>query len=91
MKVTKIKMRRGREYSDNVLEIDSLYIPDCVMPGYYKKEEIHKYLKTHPNSIYVDMNPYPYLEPAISANGELYVRSELNQYKKDNLLNLPRR
>lgn len=90
MKVTKIRMRHGCQYSDNVVEIDSLYIPDCKEPGFYAKESIHDYVKKHPNSIYVDRYPYPNVVPAVSANGEKYVRSESNDTVNDNLLKLPR-
>lgn len=90
MKITKIKMRRGCEYSDDVLEIDSLYIPDCKEPGYYSKASVHDYVKKYPDSIYVDIKPYPFLVAVVSANGEKYVRSEPDEYKKDNLLKLPK-
>lgn len=90
MKAIKIKMRYGCQYSDDVLEIDSIYITGCNNPGYFKKEIIHDYLKNHPNSIQVDRYPYPYLVPATSGNGEKYVRSEPNDSTKDNLLKLPR-
>nr|WP_296463230.1 DUF3892 domain-containing protein [uncultured Acetatifactor sp.] len=36
------------------------------------------------------MNPYPNLYPALSSNGEKYVRSEPNDTPNDNLLKLPR-
>ena len=90
MKVTKIRMRVGCKYSDNVLEIDSLYIPDCTRPGYYKKENVHEYLKNNPGTIYVDRYPYPNVVPATSVYGEKYVRSEPNDTVNDNLLKLPR-
>ena len=54
MKAIKIKMCYGCQYSDDVLEIDSIYITGCNNPGYFKKEIIHDYLKNHPNSIQVD-------------------------------------
>lgn len=90
MKVTKIKMRRGCEFSDDVLEIDSLYIPNAATPAFYKKEKVHEYLKEHPGTIYVDHYPFPDLIPATSPNGEKYVRSEPNETIRDNLLELPR-
>ena len=90
MRVTKIRMRFGCNYSNNVLEIDSLYIPDCDRPGFYKKEVVHDYLKKNPNSIKVDRYPFPFVVPAVSVNGEKYVRSEPNDTVNDNLLKLPR-
>lgn len=83
-------MRLGCLYSNNVLEIDSVYIPDCNNPGFFKKEIIHDYVQKHPNSIYVDRFPHPKVVPAVSANGEKYIRSEPNNTVNDNLLKLPR-
>ena len=90
MRITKIRMRLGCQYSDNVLEIDSVYIPDCINPRFYKKEAIHDYIKEHPGSIYVDRYPYPKVVHAVSVNGEKYIRSEPNDTVNDNLLKLPR-
>lgn len=55
-----------------------------------KKADIYDHLKSHPNSIYVDISPYPDLIPALSSNYEKYVRSEPNDTPSDNLLKLPR-
>ncbi|MBR4020311.1 MAG: DUF3892 domain-containing protein, partial [Firmicutes bacterium] len=44
----------------------------------------------HPNSIFVNISPYPDLVPALSSTGEKYVRSEPNDTPFDNLLRLPR-
>lgn len=90
MKAVKIKMKYGCGNSNSLVEIDQIYITGCTNPGYFKKEVIHDYLKSHPNSIRVNVSPYPFLEPVISANGEKYVRSNANNYLRDNLLNLPR-
>lgn len=90
MKATGIHMRLGCNNSDNVLEIDSIYIEGCSNPGWFKKEDIHDYLKKNPNTIYVNRSPFPYLIPATSAYGEKYVRSEPNDTVNDNLLKLPR-
>lgn len=59
-------------------------IPDTI------KRPIYDHLKSHPNSIYVDISPYPDLIPALSSNYEKYVRSEPNDTPSDNLLKLPR-
>lgn len=87
---TKIKMKSGSYYSDQLTEIDEVFIEGCTAPGFYKKEILHDHLKSHPGSIKVKISPYPELIPAISANYEKYVRSTPNEYIRDNLLNLPR-
>lgn len=87
MKATKIKMKPGCGSSNNLLEIDQIYIDGS---GFYPKASIHDYLKKNPNSIQVDIYPYPYLQPRLSQNGEKYVSSKPNNTGKDNLLNLPR-
>lgn len=38
MRATKIKMKSGCGKSDNLLEIDSVYVTECTNPGYYKKK-----------------------------------------------------
>lgn len=88
MKATKIKMKPGCHYSDDLCEIDSIYLDSkgC----FVKKEQIYNYLLKNPCSIYVDLFPFPYLEPVISIYGEKYVRSKANYTMKDNLLRLPR-
>ena len=90
MKATKIKMKPGCSYSNKTTEIDQIYIEGCTKPGYYYKSAIYDYVKQHPNSIQVNIYPYPDLVPALSSNGEKYVRSEPNDTPSDNLLKLPR-
>ena len=90
MKAIKIKMKSGCTKSDNLLEIDSVYITGCTNPGYYKKEILHDYLKNNPGTIQVDIYPYPNVIHAISVNNEKYVKSAPNDSNKDNLLCLPR-
>ena len=90
MKATKIKMKLGCGYSDNLEEIDQIYLEGCQEDGYYYKSAVHNFLKEHPNSIQVNIYPYPNLQPAVSQNGERYVKSEPNYTGKDNLLCLPR-
>lgn len=90
MKATKIKMKSGCGKSDNLLEIDSVYITGCTNPGYFKKETLHDYLKKNPKTIQVDIWPYPNVIPATSINDEKYVKSSPNSSNKDNLLCLPR-
>ncbi len=90
MKATKIKMRRGCENSNDVIEIESIYIDWPNGPRWFNKESIHDYLKNNPGSIKVDIYPYPDIIPAESKYKEKYVKSEPDKYQIDNLLNLPR-
>lgn len=90
MKATKIKMKPGCNYSNNLTEIDQIYLEGCQENGYYYKSAVHDFLKRNPNSIQVNIYPYPNLQPVVSQNGEKYVRSEANYTGNDNLLSLPR-
>lgn len=90
MKATKIKMKSGCGYSNNLVEIDKIYLKGCKEDGYYSKAAIHDFLKDNPNSIQVNIDPFPNLQPMVSQNGEKYVRSEPDYTGKDNLLKLPR-
>lgn len=87
MLATKIKMKNSCYYSNNLLEIDQIYIYE---KGWFKKETLYDYLKTNPNTIKVNIYPYPFLIPALSINYEKYVRSVPNNSEYDNLLRLPR-
>lgn len=91
MKATRIKMKQGCNNSEDLTEINEIYLEGLSRPGYYPKSSIYDYLKNNPNAnIYVDIQPYPDLQPVISINGEKYVRSEPDYTGRDNLLNLPR-
>lgn len=90
MKATKIKMKPGCGSSNNLQEIDKIYLEGCQENGYYYKSAVHDFLKSNPGSIQVNIYPYPDLQPVVSQNGEKYVRSEPNYTGKDNLLCLPR-
>lgn len=90
MKATKIKMKTGCAQSNNTTEISEIYVEGCTNPGYFAKESLYDYLKNNPDSIQVNIYPYPNLIPALSSNQEKYVRSELNDTPNDNLLKLPR-
>ena len=90
MKATRIKMKPSCGSSNNLLEIDQIYLEGCQEDGYYYKSAVHDFLKSHPNSIQVNIYPYPDLQPMISQNGEKYVKSEPDYTGKDNLLQLPR-
>lgn len=85
---TAIKMKKNCSYSYNLLEIDEIYLSNT---GWYKKELIHDYVKTNPGSIKVGTVYGPDVIPAISSNGEKYVKSTPNSTTNDNLLSLPRK
>lgn len=90
MKATKIKMKPGCGTSYNLLEIDSVYLTGCEKNDFYTKESIYDYLQKNLGTIQVDIEPYPNVIGAISANNEKYVKSQANSSEKDNLLKLPR-
>lgn len=90
MKATKIKMKNGCGTSNNLLEIDAIYLTGCNKEQFYTKAAVHDYIKENPGSIQVNIAPYPNLIPVISSQGEKYVRSAANDSTTDNLLRLPR-
>lgn len=91
MKIIGIKMKTGCYTSNALTEIDELLIKDNnSSSSFYKKEDVHNYLLSHPHSIYVDVSPYPYAIPATSKYGEKYVKSLSNDSTQDNILELPR-
>lgn len=90
MRATKIKMKPGHGFSYDLVEIDKIYLEGCQENGFYAKESVYDYLKGHPNSIQVNIYPYPNLQPMLSQNREKYVRSQPDYTGKDNLLRLPR-
>lgn len=83
----KIKMIRGKENSNELLEIDEIYVSGI---GWKSKAYYYDYLTMYPNSLAVDIYPYPKLEKQISPNNEKFVKSKPDKYGFDNLLNLPR-
>ena len=84
---TQLKMNYGRNNSRYPEDIDQIYIYEY---GWYEKESIHNFLKENPGAIVVNIPPYPSLIPAISKNGEKYVRSNPDIYKHDDLMDLPK-
>ena len=90
MYATKIKMKQGCYYSQDLTEIDEVYIEDCRTPGFYKKSVLHDHIKEYPGSIQVKIYPFPTIIPAVSIYGEKYVKSTPNSTLRDNLLSLPR-
>lgn len=90
MYAKKIRMQNGCRNSNNTQEIAEIYVDGCNNPGFFPKAVLHDFLKTNPNSIKVNISPYPYVVPATSYLGEKYVRSEANDTVHDNSLKLPR-
>ena len=89
--VTYIKMKDGCKYSNKQDEIDSLYLSGSLSnPGWYKKEEVFNLIKYDSWTIKVNIAPFPVLIPAISINGEKYVKSVSDNTISDNLMGLPR-
>ncbi len=89
--VDKIKMKNGCKYSYNQVEIDELLLSGSLTnPGWFKKEIIHDFIKNDGGVVKVNIAPYPNLIPAISSNGEKYVKSVADETYKDNLMSLPR-
>lgn len=70
MYAKKIKMKYGCSNSNNVQEIEEIYIDGCNNPGYFKKSVLYDYLKKNPGSIKVYISPYPDVLPALSSRGE---------------------
>ena len=89
-KAIKIRMNSNRHNSNELQDIKDIYVTGCDNPGWFSKETLHDFLKDNPNAIYVNVSPFPYLKPAKSIYGEKYVKSEANDYVRDNLLKLPR-
>lgn len=89
--VTKIKMGTGCYNSQDITEIDSVYLQGDNTDDFFKKSAVYDFLKKHPDTLVkVDIPPYPNVIPALSVNNEKYVKSTPNQYQYDNLLDLPR-
>lgn len=83
----RIKMMRGKEHSNDLLEIDEIYVSGI---GWKPKAYYYDYLTMYPNSIAVNIYPYPKLIKQISSSNEKFVKSEPDRYGFDNLMNLPR-
>ncbi len=90
MYAKKIHMNSGCQNSYYLTDIDTIYLEGDNSNQFYKKGVLYDHLKNHPDSIKVNIHPYPYLVPALSSSGEKYVRSEPNDSVNDNLLKLPR-
>lgn len=91
IKAVEIKMHTGKENSNSLTEIDSIHLTGVSKNDFYKKEDVHDFIKNNPNSpIEVDVHPYPRLE-AVDNGNQKYVRSKANKFGHDNLLELPRK
>ncbi len=90
MKATKIKMKSGCRQSENLLEIDSIYLEGYPKSSYYKKDAVYDFIKNQDRVIYVNVKPYPRLKAVLNGDGEKYVCAETTTYSLDDLLNLPR-
>ena len=91
MYATKIKMKPECGTSNNLLEIDEIYIEGAVEVRYYKKEAVHDAIKKG-KVIKVKLGNNPNLLADVHPTSkEKYVRSEPNDTQNDNLLKLPRK
>jgi hypothetical protein len=90
MFATMVHMNSGCEGSNDLLDIHSMFIVGWVEDKYLTKEEIHDYLRNHPNSMKADVFPYSFLVPMSGPNGEKYVQSTNNGAGCDTLMELPR-
>lgn len=90
MRAVRIRMKPNSFSSNDLLEIDEIYVEGCSNPGFFKKEILHDFLRKNPHTIQVNIYPYPDLIPAVSVNREKYVRSTPDNTTRDNLLRLPR-
>lgn len=89
MKATKIKMRPGFAHTKESPEIAFIYIEDCEDARYYSVSELYDMIKKNPNSIYVDVSPFPKLMPVKSKMHGNFVRSAKNRFEEDKLFELP--
>lgn len=85
---TAIRMKPNCSYSYNLLEIDQICLNNA---DWYKKEILHDHVRKYPGSIKVGSLSGPNVIPAVSINGEKYVKSTPNSRTSDNLLALPRK
>lgn len=90
MKATKIKMKPGCGSSDNLLEIDQIYLEGCLDEKFYFREAVFGFVKENPGLIQVNISPYPDVMGEVGTNGEKYVHTQLDDTKTDYLLKLPR-
>lgn len=86
MTVTKIKMRKGKDYSWNPLDIEGVYFEK----KYATIESVYDYLKVHEDKIFLSGFHNVYLVGMLSSDGRKYIRSMPNSSFVDNLFKLPK-
>lgn len=86
MTVTKIKMRKGKNFSKNPLDIEGIYVDG----KYITIESMYDYLKTTEEEINLAGFNNVHLVRVLSSDGRKYLRSEPSVTFIDNLLKLPR-
>lgn len=92
MFATKISMKDKHPVSNEPQSIDRVYIVGNVYfpTGWYKTDFLHDYLKANPDSIQVNLSPYPNLMPAMTDKNTKYVVSAPDKVNPDTLLSLPK-
>lgn len=90
MFATKIHLNTGCEKSNRFTDIHSIFIVGYIEEKFYPADEIHDYLMSHPNSMKVDVFPYPFLIPAAGPMGEKCVQSIPDDSGADCLMALAR-
>lgn len=91
IKATQIRMKSGKEKSNLLTEIDTIYLEGVKENKFYEKGTVHDFIVKNPQiPIQVNISPYPELIATTSSNREKYVRSKANNTPDDNLLKLPR-
>lgn len=92
MYATKIIMKKSASTTDELLAIDQVYVVGNVYfkTGWYKTDFLHDYLRANPDSIQVNLTPFPALCPATGGRNEKIVKSAPDRHNSDTLLSLPR-
>lgn len=90
IKAVKIRMKQYSKDSMRLEEIKDIKLEgDLNNPGWFRKEDVHDYIKNSNGIVNVDIYPYPKLI-AVTTSTDRYVKSTPNKYGYDNLLELPR-
>ena len=83
-------MKQYSKDSMNLEEIKDIKLEgDLNNPGWFRKEDVHDYIKNNNGIVNVNIYPYPKLI-AVTTSTDRYVKSTPNKYGYDNLLELPR-
>ena len=91
--ISKIKMKPGCLYSEKLTDIQEFYSDGmrCTPPGWYSVEVVWTHLLKSPwKPIHLNVYPYPYLIPAKTADGVIYIRSTVENSMRDHIFDLPR-